>query len=151
MPLVSLVAAEDRPDAGFHVVVVTDPAGSVAERALAYLGSSAYESDDAWYVLQTDAWVERSLDGDCLTLDFVAYPPCLDGFEGQMDHFVSRSLIDPDAIRLLRVVAQVDPVAYSQAAPETLLMLGASATDALAALANGEDEPLVFAPAPDAL
>jgi len=150
MPSISLVAAPDHPDARFQVVVVIDPAASVEERALAYLGSSAYEGDDAWYVLQTDAWVERRLDGDCLTLDVLAYPPCLDGFEGQMDPVVSQSSIDPDAIRLLRVVGQVDPDAYSQAAPETLVMMGASATDALAALANGEDEPLVFAPPPEA-
>ena len=150
MPLVSLVSVADHPDARFQVVVVIDPAASVEERALAYLGSSAYESEDAWYVLQTDAWVERRLDGDCLTLDFVAYATGLDGFEGPMDRFVSRSPIDSDAIRLLRVVGQVDPVAYARAAPETLVTMGASTTDALAALANGEDDPLVFAPAPDA-
>jgi len=150
MPSVSLVAAPNHPDARFQVVVVIDPAVSVEERALAYLGSSAHEGDAAWYVLQTDAWVERRLDGDCLTLDVLAYAPCLDGFEGQMDPVVSRSSIDPDAIRLLRVVGQVDPDAYSQAAPETLVMMGTSAAEALAALANGDDEPLVFAPPPQA-
>ena len=150
MPSVSLVASPDHPDARFQVVVIVDPAASVEEGALAYLGSSAYEGDDAWYVSQTDAWVERRVDGNCLTLDFLAYPPCLDGFEGQMDHVVSRSSIDPELIRLLRVVGQVSPDAYSQAAPETLVMMGASATEALAALASGEDDPLVFAPPPDA-
>lgn len=150
MPLVSLVASPDHPDARFQVAVVIDPTASVEARALAYLGSSSYESDNAWYVLQSDAWVERRLDGDRLTLDFVAYSRCLDGFEEQTDQFVARSSIDQEAIRLLRIVGQVDPVAYSQAAPETLLVFDTSSfVDALAALADGEGDPLVFAPAPE--
>lgn len=149
MALVSLIAHPDAPDSRV-VVVLIDPTASVEEHAVEHLGSSSYESNDAWYVLQSDAWVERHLDGGCLTLDFVAHSHCLQAFPWQSGPFVARSIVDPSAIRLLRVIAQVDPIAFAQASPETWVVVGASFAEAAAALAEGDLDPLVFAPSPTA-
>ncbi|WP_034092158.1 hypothetical protein [Streptacidiphilus albus] len=141
------------PDApeDVHLVVAVDPAGPVGERAVAGVAVWGAEVDGAVYILQTDAWVERALRGDRLTVDVMAYPRLLSYADAEAADFPERPLTDPDAVRLLRVVTTVDPVAYGQAGEETVVLdvpAGSSAAEVVAAIQSGEDWPTIYAPAP---
>ncbi|MEV7426288.1 MULTISPECIES: hypothetical protein [unclassified Streptomyces] len=141
----------DDPEAVVLVVAV-DEDGPPAERAVARLGLRGYESDGCLCFVRTDGWAERRLDGEELTVDIVAYPAVLDSLEIDRVAFPERSAADPDAIRLLRVRAQVAPEAYEQALALTAVLTLPAATpleQGLAALRSGEDWPLILTPPPE--
>ncbi|MFD7748868.1 hypothetical protein ACFV2V_22700 [Streptomyces sp. NPDC059698] len=138
----------DDPDAETVVVVVAE-APDHHERAAARLATCGYEGDGCFYLVQTDGWAERRLDGDLLTVDIVAHPALLRGLEVDRAKFTARSSYAPHVLRLLRVEARVDPAAYARAPEETLLLTvpaGASAEEAVALVRSGEEWPLVLAP-----
>ncbi|MEV6478089.1 hypothetical protein [Streptomyces sp. NPDC051657] len=141
----------DDPDAVTLVVVVAEQADH-QERAVARLGAYGYEGEDCLYLVRTDGWAERRLDGELLTVDIVAYPALLKGLEEDGERFPERSSADPAAVRLLRVEARVDPAAYARAAEVTLVLTapaGSPAEEAVALVRSGEDRPLVVAPRPE--
>ncbi|MGW7097337.1 hypothetical protein [Streptomyces sp. NPDC054874] len=76
----------DDPDAVTVVVVVSDVADH-HERAAARLGSYGYEGENCLYLVQTDGWAERRLDGELLTVDIVAHPALLRGLEVDRERF----------------------------------------------------------------
>ena len=105
------------------VVVAVLVDGVPGERAVGELGARGYESDDALYILTSDAWVERDLDGTRLTVDFVV----------------------PE--KLLRVTGEVDPAEYARASDVTIVVLGDngdSLDEAIATLIADGEWPLVF-------
>lgn len=141
----------DCPDAMTLVVVVSEVADH-HERAAARLASYGYEGENCLYLVQTDGWAERRLDGELLTVDIVAHPALLRGLEVDRERFTARSSGDPAALRLLRVAARVDPVAYGRASELTLVLTvpaGTPAEQAVAAVRAGEDWPLVLTPRPE--
>lgn len=69
----------DYPDAMTLVVVVSEVADH-HERAAARLASYGYEGENCLYLVQTDGWAERRLDGELLTVDIVAHPALLRGW-----------------------------------------------------------------------
>ncbi|MFB8104380.1 MULTISPECIES: hypothetical protein [unclassified Streptomyces] len=141
----------DDPDCTTLVVVVTEEEGH-QERAVAGLVPYGYEGDGCLYLVRTDGWAERRLEGRQLTVDIVAYPALLDGPEGGAERFPERSDADPAALRLLRVRACVEPDAYERASEVTLVLTapaGTPAEEAVALVRSGEDRPLVVAPPPE--
>ncbi|MBC6463286.1 hypothetical protein [Actinomadura sp. HBU206391] len=114
-------------------------------------GAHAYEGDRAFYVVQTDAWVERRLDGDTLTVDVVAHSAVLKRLGIEPAGFADRSRVDPYAVRLLRVVSAVDPALYARV-PETTIVFaapsGGPADKVVAALNAEADWPVIYAPPP---
>lgn len=141
----------DDPDALTLVVVVSDVADH-HERAAARLATYGYEGEDCLYLVQTDGWAERRLEGELLTVDIVAHPALLRGLEVDRERFTARSAGDPAALRLLRVEARVDPAAYGRASDVTLVLnapAGTPAEQAVALVRSGEDWPLVLTPRPE--
>lgn len=141
----------DYPDATTVVVVVSDVADH-HERAAARLGSYGYEGENCLYLVQTDGWAERRLDGELLTVDIVAHPALLRGLEVDRERFTARSVGDPAVLRLLRVEARVDPGAYGRASELTLVLTvpaGTPAGQAVERVRTGEDWPLVLTPRPE--
>jgi hypothetical protein len=142
------------PDAPDEVVlmVVVDPAGTPGERAVARLADYGYEGDGALYLVRTDGWVERRLDGRTLVIDVVAYPALLEGADLAGAGFPERSQVDPQAVRLLRLTTVVDPVEYAHA-PEATAVLSAPAGSTpdgiLAAVRAGDAWPVIYGPPPD--
>ncbi|WP_098008383.1 hypothetical protein [Streptomyces sp. sk226] len=138
----------DDPDAETVVVVVSEVPDD-HERAAARLAACGYEGDGCFYLVQTDGWAERRLDGDVLTVDIVAHPVLLRGLEVDRAKFTARSSYAPSVLRLLRVEARVDPAAYARASEETVLVTappGTPAEDAVALVRSGEEWPLVLTP-----
>ncbi|MEU3056941.1 hypothetical protein [Streptomyces griseus] len=141
----------DDPDAETLVVVVSDVPDH-HERAAARLASYGYEGDGCLYLVQTDGWAERRLEGDLLTVDIVAHPALLRGLEADRERFSAPSSADPAALRLLRVETRVDPAAYGRASGATLVLTapaGTPAEEAVALVRSGEDWPLVLTPPPE--
>ncbi|GAA3926937.1 hypothetical protein GCM10023085_05340 [Actinomadura viridis] len=104
----------DDPDALVLAVVVNQD-GTPGERAAARLGSHGYEGDGCFTLVQTDGWAEHRLDGEVLTVDIVASPAVLEALGIGTAGFPERSAVDPDAVRLLRVSAQVVPADHERA------------------------------------
>jgi hypothetical protein len=121
------------------VVVAVLVDGAPGERAVGELGAHGYECDDALYLLTSEAWVERVLDGTRLTVDFVV--------AAETD-----AVPDPDGsgvVRLLSVSGDVDPVEYGRVADETIVVLGDkgdSLDEAIATLTADGEWQLVFGP-----
>ncbi|WP_327711146.1 hypothetical protein OG912_23605 [Streptomyces sp. NBC_00464] len=147
----------DEPDSVTLVVIVAEGVEGVEgdaadEDAVARLGLFGYEGDGCLYFVQTDGWAERRLDGELLTVDIVAYPAVLKGLEAAADLFLERSAADPEALRLLRVSAQVSPGTYAQAADITAVLTapaGMPAEQVLAEARSGGYWPLILAPQPE--
>ncbi|WLQ48322.1 hypothetical protein P8A21_12785 [Streptomyces poriferorum] len=147
----------DEPDSVTLVVIVAEGAdgaegGAADEDAVARLGLFGYEGDGCLYFVQTDGWAERRLDGELLTVDIVAYPAVLKGLEAAADLFPERAAADPEALRLLRVSAQVSPGTYAQAADITAVLTAPAGTPAeqvLAEARSGGHWPLILAPQPE--
>ncbi|MEU0356600.1 hypothetical protein [Streptomyces cyaneofuscatus] len=140
----------DDPDSTTLVVVVAEEGHH--ERAVAGLVPYGYEGDGCLYLVRTDGWAERRLEGRRLIVDIVAYPALLEGLDGGAERFPERSDADPAALRLLRVRASVDPDAYERASEVTLVLTapaGTPAEEAVALVRSGEDWPLVVAPPPE--
>lgn len=141
----------DDPDSVTLVVIVAG-GEAVDEDAVARLGLYGYEGDGCLCLVQTDGWAERRLDGELLTVDIVAYPAVLKGLEVAADRFPERSAADPEAVRLLRVSARVDPGAYARATDITAVLTAPAGTPAgqvVAQARSGEHQPLVLAPQPE--
>ncbi|WP_406450112.1 hypothetical protein OG782_11990 [Streptomyces sp. NBC_00876] len=140
----------DDPDAVTLVVTVAE--GRAAdEDAVAGLGRYGYEGDGCLYLVQTDGWAERRLDGETLTVDIVAHPAVLKGLETAADLFPGRSAADPEALRLLRVSAQVSPAAYARATEITAVLTAPAGTPAeqiVAQARSGGNWPLILASQP---
>ncbi|MER5277838.1 hypothetical protein ABT025_19045 [Streptomyces sp. NPDC002809] len=141
----------DEPDSVMPVVIVSE-GGAADEDAVAGLGTYGYEGDGCLCFVQTDGWAERRLDGELLTVDIVAYPAVLKGIEAAADRFPERSAADPEALRLLRVSAQVSPGTYARATDITAVLTAPAGTPAeqvVAQARSGEDRPLILAPQPE--
>ncbi|MFF2074826.1 hypothetical protein ACFVXG_08710 [Kitasatospora sp. NPDC058162] len=138
----------DPSDRDAHVaVLVVDPDGTPGERALDRLGSYCYEGDGAFFLLPTDGWAERTLDGGRLTVSIAVYPYALEQVRVDPADFPVRSAVDPDAAVVLTAEAAVPapPVRFSEA---TAVFTGAPGTPLDALLAAGEDWPMVLADGP---
>lgn len=143
----------DAPEA-VVVAVVVDPEGTPEERAVGELFSCAYEGDGSFMLVRTDGWAERRLQGEVLTVDIVVYPAVLKMLEIDAAGFPERSLVEPDAVRLLRVSTRVAGRQYEQALdPTAVLTAPAEATpqQIVAGLHSGEEWPLILAPPPPAV
>ena len=140
----------DAPD-DVHVIVAVDPDGTAEEeRAMSRVMSGAHEGDGAFYVLQTDAWMERALEGDTLVLDVVAYPVVLQGVD--LAGVPERSRVDPDAIRVLRAATTVDPEVFARAQDVTVVVEvppGTGIDDIVAGISDEAVTPVIFAPPPE--
>ncbi|MFF5211175.1 hypothetical protein [Streptosporangium sp. NPDC000396] len=137
------------------LVLRVDPQGTPAERAVYALGMSAYEGDRVFYVLPTDAWAERRLEGDTLTVDIMTYTSWLGelvaGVADPAD-FDPLPGPNPGECVLLRRSATVDPVEYARADGATLVF-GAPADmpveQVIAAMYAEEDWPIILGPRRD--
>ncbi|MFD7716752.1 hypothetical protein [Streptomyces sp. NPDC059814] len=141
----------DDPDSVTPVVIVAE--GRAAdEDAVARLGLHGHEGDGCLYFVRTDGWAERRLEGGLLTVDIVAYPVVLKGLDAAADRFPERSAADPEALRLLRVSAQVGPGTYARATDITAVLTapaGMPAEQVVAKARSGGILPLVLAPRPE--
>lgn len=141
----------DVPD-GLGVLVRFDPAEETpAAIILDHLADYAYDGDYRFYILATDAFIERRLEGSTLTLDLVTYPSKIERAGVDPTLFQQPAVQDASAVRILRAAFEVDPAEYAEAAEETYLWLSAedaSLEQIKEAIADEEDLPLVFAPAP---
>ncbi|MCH0539991.1 hypothetical protein I3F58_10520 [Streptomyces sp. MUM 203J] len=140
----------DDPEA-VVVAVVMDPKGSPEERAVLELGNRAHEMEDCFGLLQTDGWAERRLDGEVLTVDIVAYP--FEGLEIDAGAYFERSLVDQEAVRLLRVSSHVARPQYERALDLTAVVMapaGTSDKQIAAGLQSGELWPLILDTPPPA-
>ncbi|MFJ7249614.1 hypothetical protein ACIQWA_33960 [Kitasatospora sp. NPDC098652] len=142
----------DPSDREAHVaVLVVDPDGTPGERALDRLGAYCYEGDGAFFLLPTDGWAERSLDGDRLTVTIAVYPYALEQVRVDPADFPLRSVLDPDAAVVLsaEVVLPTEVAARSARLSEaTAVFTGAAGVPLEALLASGEDWPMVLADGP---
>ncbi|MFJ6459969.1 hypothetical protein ACIQM0_02705 [Streptomyces sp. NPDC091387] len=141
----------DDPDSVTPVVIVAEGRAE-EEDAVARLGLNGYEGDGCLYFVQTDGWAERRLEGGLLTVDIVAYPVVLKGLDAAADRFPERSAADPEALRLLRVSAQVSPGTYARATDITAVLTapaGIPAEQAVAEARSGGSLPLILAPRPE--
>ncbi|MFI8435643.1 hypothetical protein ACIGJO_18200 [Streptomyces sp. NPDC079020] len=141
----------DDPDSVTPVVIVAE-GSTPAEDAVTRLGAYGYEGDDCLYIVQTDGWAERRLEGELLTVDIVAYPAVLKGLETDADLFPERSAADPEALRLLRVSARVSPGTYARATDITAVLTapaGTPAEEVVDEARSGESWPLILAPRPE--
>ncbi|GGL56011.1 hypothetical protein GCM10014719_66680 [Planomonospora parontospora subsp. antibiotica] len=129
------------------MVLVVDRNGLPGERTLDRLGMYCHEWDGGLYLLQTGGWAERFLEGSRLVVDIAVYPVALRQVGVDAAAFPGRSVIDPDAVVVLRAQAEVDPRLYGRAAPETLAFTadpGHTLDDAIAS----KEWPMVLAPPP---
>ncbi|MEU4120199.1 hypothetical protein AB0F71_37580 [Kitasatospora sp. NPDC028055] len=148
----------DPSDREAHVaVLVVDPDGTPGERALDRLGAYCYEGDGAFFLLPTDGWAERTLDGDRLTVTIAVYPYALEQVRVDPADFPLRSALDPDAAVVLsaevdlpaEVAARSARSARSARLSEaTAVFTGAAGVPLEALLASGEDWPMVLADGP---
>jgi hypothetical protein len=125
------------------LAVAVDPDGSVGERAVAVMGDYCFPDEEAGvgHILATDAFVECRLDSGVVTVDFLLYPsPARSDERINEADFPERSTHEPLAIRVLRVTGTTT---RDELPDETLVYL--TPLDAL----TEEDEPLIFAPAPE--
>ncbi|MFF8771784.1 hypothetical protein [Kitasatospora sp. NPDC015120] len=139
----------DDPDAPV-VALLVDPGGPPGERAVARLDRYGHEGDGAFYLLPTDGWAERTLDGDRLTVTVAAYPFTLKQLGADPEAFPERSDTVPEAALVLRAVTVVDPGTYARADDATAVFTAGPGL-ALDEVLAGEDAwPLVLAPPPAA-
>lgn len=125
------------------LAVAVDPDGSVGERAVAVMGDYCFPDEEAGlgHILATDAFVECRLDSGVVTIDFMLYPsPARSDERIDEADFPERSTREPLAIRVLRVTGTTT---QDELPDETLVYM--TPLDEL----TEEDEPLVFAPAPE--
>ncbi|MCP2098198.1 hypothetical protein LV78_006189 [Actinosynnema pretiosum] len=134
------------PDAPVLLVII-DPERSPGERAVCLLGNHGYERDNALYLVPTDGWAERALDGGSLVVDLVAYPLVLGGYDLDLGLFTEPAAQDADAVRLLRVTGEVDATELPEATVVVAVSEGATVDDVVEELRSGELWPVVLAPA----
>jgi hypothetical protein len=133
------------PDAPLLVVVI-DPAAGPGERAVRNLLDHGYEGDGAFYLLPTDAWVERQLDGTTLTVRIVAPTDQLDELDIEDAGFAEP---EPGDTVLLERVTTVDPALYARTGPGTMVFAsrrGTSPAEVVAAIHAADDWPLILGP-----
>ncbi|WP_344401619.1 hypothetical protein [Streptomyces longisporus] len=136
------------------VAVVIDPHGSPEERAVGELFSYAYEGEDCFMLVGTDGWAERRLHGEVLSVEIVVHRAVLEALAIDAAGFPERPLVEPDAVRLLRVSTPVAGRHYEQALDVTaVLKAPAQVTpqQLVADLHSGEAWPLFLAPRPPAM
>ncbi|MFF7329772.1 hypothetical protein [Streptomyces sp. NPDC008150] len=137
----------DTPDTAF-VVLVVDPDGTPAERAVAALGSYCYEGDGAVYLVRTDGWAERSLRDGWLTVDVAVRPEALRQVGVDPLGFPGRSAVDPQALLVLSARTTADPAPSAHLAEPTAVFVAGPGVP-LDDLVDAEDEwPMVLAPPP---
>lgn len=137
----------DAPDAAF-VVLVVDPDGTPAERAVAALGSYCYEGDGAVHLVRTDGWAERSLGDGGLTVGVAVRPEALRQVGVDPLGFSGRSTADPRAVLILSArTADASALSAHLAEPTAVFVAGPGVP--LDDLVDAEDEwPMVLAPPP---
>ncbi|MGW2572882.1 hypothetical protein [Streptomyces sp. NPDC001537] len=143
----------DAPEA-VVVAVVTNPEGTPEERAVAELFSYACEGENCLMLVGTDGWAERHLQGDVLTVEIVVHRAVLEALAIDAAGFEERPLLEPDAVRLLRVSTRVAGCHYEQALDVTaVLKAPAEVTpqQIVADLRSGQAWPLFLAPRPAAM
>ncbi|TDV43170.1 hypothetical protein [Actinophytocola oryzae] len=125
------------------LAVAIDPEGSAGERAVAVMGDYCFpdEEQGLGHILATDGFTECHLDDGVVTVDIMLYPsparadPRIDEAD-----FPDRSTREPLAIRVLRVTGTTT----RHELPEETLVYLTPLTNL-----TEDDEPLVFAPAPE--
>ncbi|MFJ3667006.1 hypothetical protein ACIPSE_11170 [Streptomyces sp. NPDC090106] len=137
----------DDPDRVLAVLVV-DPEGTPAERALAALGSYCYEGDGVFYLVRTDGWAERTLDEGELTVDIAVYPVPLRQVDVDPEDFPARSTVDPQALLLLSARTQVDPELGARMAEATAVFTAAPDVPLDDLLKADDQWPMLLAPPP---
>jgi hypothetical protein len=121
---------------GQVLVLTVDPNGPAGERVVAALGERGYEGDEVLYLLQTDGWAEHHLADGVLTVDVVVHPTVLQSLDLDPADFPDRSVTDPTAVRVLRVVTKIAEATI----PATTVVFTAPLAE--------DDWPLILAPAP---
>ncbi|MEV6594371.1 hypothetical protein [Streptomyces acidicola] len=142
----------DAPEA-VVVAVVIDPEGTPEERAVGELFAYGYEGDGSLMLVRTDGWAERRLQGEILTVEIVVYRDVLKRLDIDTAGFPERPLVEPDAVRLLRVSTRVTRREYEQALDLTAVLkapAGATPEQITAGLHSGDTWPLILAPPPPA-
>ncbi|QXE38749.1 hypothetical protein KQY30_35610 [Streptomyces sp. GMY02] len=137
----------DAPETVFAVLVV-DPNGTPAERAVARLGSYCYEGDEVFYLVRTDGWAERSLDAGLLTVSIAVYPVPLQQVSVDPASFPSRSAVDPQAVIVLSARTTADPALSARLAGPTAVYTAGPDISLDDLLTSGEEWPMVLAPPP---
>ncbi|MFD5466017.1 hypothetical protein ACFWIQ_24760 [Kitasatospora sp. NPDC127059] len=141
-------AGLDPSDPGAQVaVLVVDPDGAPGERALDRLGSYCYEGDGAFFLLPTDGWAERGLDGDRLAVSIAVYPYALEQVGADPADFPDRSAVDPDAAVVLSAEAAL-PVPPGRLSEATAVFTGAPGVPLDDLLGAEDDWPMVLADGP---
>ncbi|MFE1963137.1 hypothetical protein [Streptomyces sp. NPDC059479] len=136
----------DAPDTVFAVLVV-DPDGTPAERAVAELGAYCYEGDGAVHLVRTDGWAERSLDAGLLTVGIAVHPVPLRQVGVDPADFPGRSAVDPQAMMVLSARTAADPALSARLAEPTAVFT-AGPDVSLDDLLKSEEWPMVLAPPP---
>ncbi|MFB7272589.1 hypothetical protein [Streptomyces sp. NPDC056244] len=137
----------DAPDTVFAVLVV-DPDGTPAERAVAGLGAYCYEGDGAFYLVRTDGWAERSLDAGLLTVSIAVYPVPLRQVSVDPAGFPDRSAVDPQAVMVLSARTAADPALSARLAEPTAVFTAGPDVSVDDLLTSEEEWPMVLAPPP---
>jgi hypothetical protein len=91
------------------------PSGAVLHQISLY----GYETGQALDIVETDAWVERQLDGSTLTISIATYPRIIEETGINISTFPEQSKRDPNANIVLRVTADVNPIDYAKAGEAT--------------------------------
>jgi hypothetical protein len=126
------------------LAVSIDPHGSPGERAVVVMSDYCFPDEDAGvaHILATDAFAECRLEDGVVTVDIMLFPsPARSDERINETDFPERSAREPLALRVLTVSG---PTTHDELPDETLVYL-----TPLEELTE-EDEPLIFAPAPDA-
>lgn len=138
---------------GVVVVLVVDPQGDAAEQIVAEIGAWGYEGDAALFIVPSDAWIERRVDGRTLTVDVYVYEYLLGQLNVDLTAYPVRALVDPRAVRVLSFSKDVDVELHAEADAATAVFStpsGTSADEVIAAIADEEDWPMIFNPPPTA-
>ena len=138
------------PD-GVDVVLVVDPDGDQSERIVAEIGAWGHEGDGALFIIPGDAWIERRVEGATLTVDVYVYEHLLRQLKVDLSAYPVRALVDERAVRVLSHSKEVDVELYAEAEPATAVYgapTGTTPEEVVAAIADEEDWPMIFAPPP---
>lgn len=133
----------DHADVFFVLLQFEPESGTPVDAVFNKITEYAYEAD----MSADDAWVERSLEGTTLLLDFVTHPVYIERAGVDLSLFPERSKRDPDARRIVRVACEVDPAEYAKALEGTFVWFapdGTTLEDIRGSMIEGEEWPLSF-------
>ncbi|MPY51901.1 hypothetical protein [Streptomyces acidicola] len=138
----------DEPDVPVAVLLV-DPEGTPGERAVARLGDYCHEVNGWACLLRTDGWAEQARDGGQLVVDVAVYPSALLAVGVDPADFTGRSVVDPEAVVILRAQTAAAPEASVRLSEGTVVFTTGLDIPLDELLATYDDWPMVLAPPPE--